>query len=138
MRKFLSALMILCAFSSCSYAATTAKPDIDFTKFSSVMLYSGVFNILANPSAYLGKTIKIRGQFDWARDENTGKTFFGVIVSDASACCSTGFDFVLKDSYSFPSDYPKRGNTITVLGKLERYKEGEDTYFHLVDADLVK
>ena len=126
--------MILCVFSSCSYAA---KPDIDFTKFSSVMIYSAVFDILRDPAPFLGKVIKISGQFDCAPDLQTGKYYFGVIITDASACCSTGFDFVLKDSYKFPEDYPKVGDTITVSGKLERYKEGEDTYFHLVDAELL-
>ena len=134
MKKFLLATMLLLVLSSCSYAA---KPDIDFTKFSSVMIYSGVFDMLRNPDAFIGKTIKIRGQFDCAQDPDTGKMYFSVTVMDASACCSTGFDFVLKDFYKYPKDYPSVGDTITVSGKFEHYQEGEDTYFHLVDAELL-
>lgn len=85
------------------------------------------------PKNYLGKTFKINGTFDFAQDENTGKFYYAVMVMDASACCSTGIDFVLKNN----SKYPERGDNITVIGKFERYTEGDDVFYHLTDAELI-
>ncbi|MBQ7561312.1 MAG: hypothetical protein IJS99_05720 [Synergistaceae bacterium] len=135
MKKFLCMIIIL-LFASSSFAA--GKIDIDLTKFSDVMLYSGVFNILSNPEAYTGKIIKVSGSFDYVHEQDTGRYFFAVIITDAAACCSIGFDFVLKDSYKYPQDYPKKGDKITVTGRFERYKDGEDMFCNLVNADYVK
>lgn len=143
MKKFLSVILIIVMFSSCSYGAAkkkgnkSAKVDLDLTKFSSVMVYSALFNVLTNPSAYIGQTIKIKGQFDFFHDEDTDKNYFGVMVMDASACCSTGIDFVLKKNYNYPSDYPEVGEVITVAGKFEQYQEDGITYCHLVEADIL-
>ena len=52
--------------------------------------------------------------------------------------CATGLDFVLKNKYKYPDDYPELGALVTVTGKFERYVEGEDTCYHLTDADLIK
>ena len=140
MKKFLSVILIIVMLSSCSYGAAkkkgnkSAKVDLDLTKFSSVMVYSALFNVLTNPSAYIGQTIKIKGQFDLFHDEDTDKNYFGVMVMDASACCSTGLDFVLKDSYK---EYPEVGEVITVAGKFEQYQEDGITYCHLIEADIL-
>ena len=56
---------------------------------------------------------------------------------DSSACCSTGLDFVLKDEYKYPKDYPEVGETITVAGKFEMYRDGDEVFCHLVDADIL-
>ena len=121
-----------------SGAVFGAKADLDLTKFSSVMVYSGLFNVMSNPAAYVGKSIKLRGQFDMYHDEETGKDYYGVAVMDAGACCATGIDFVLKGTYKFPEDYPKIGEMVTVQGKFEMYRDGEEVFCHVVEADIVK
>ena len=73
-----------------SGAVFGAKADLDLTKFSSVMVYSGLFNVMSNPAAYVGKSIKLRGQFDMYHDEETGKDYYGVAVMDAGASCERG------------------------------------------------
>lgn len=140
MKKFLcvivlSSILISSVSLSSSYGAT--KPDIDLTRFSSVMVYSGLFNVLCNPSAYNGKIIKLKGQFAFVHDEETGENYYGVEVMDASACCAIGLDFVLKGSYEYPQDYPKVGDVITVSGKFEQYKDGEEIFCRLIDADIL-
>ena len=111
--------------------------DLDLTQFNGMMAYSGLFNVFINPDAYVGKTIKLRGQFEYAEDEETGKRYYAVILTDASACCAVGLDFVLKDGYVYPKDYPALGANITVAGRFETYKEGENLFAHLVDADIM-
>ena len=135
MKKLVCSVVVVLVFAGAGFGA---KADLDLTKFSSVMVYSGLFNVMANPSAYVGKSIKLRGQFDMYHDEETGKDYYGVAVSDAGACCATGIDFVLKGTYKFPEEYPKIGDMVTVQGKFEMYRDGEDVFCHLVEADIVK
>lgn len=146
MKKFLCALILILSlivsFVPSSYAAKKPlyrKIDLDLTKFSSVMLYSGLFNIMSNPSAYSGKVIKIRGTFDTFHDDKDNQDYFAVIIMDASACYTTGIDFVLKDAakYKYPKDYPEAGSIITVAGKFELYREGEDLLCRLSDAEIL-
>ncbi len=103
-----------------SAEAKDNKVDVDFSKLNSMVAYSGLFDMMIHPEQYLGKTIRIKGQYDSAQDPDTGTTFFG------------------KDKYKYPDDYPELGAVVTVTGKFERYVEGEDTYYHLTNADLLK
>ncbi|MBQ9565256.1 MAG: hypothetical protein IJU98_06680 [Synergistaceae bacterium] len=141
MRKICVALLfaLFCitgGASADSAANTPPEVDLDLTQFNDMMAYSGLFNIFMEPEAYVSKVIKLKGRFDCVEDE-TGRRFYGVLLSDASACCSAGLDFVLKDSYAYPRDYPKIGETVTVAGRFEMYNEGEDVFAHLVDADIL-
>ena len=134
MKKLLCACVLVMLIAGSAFAA---KADLDLTKFSSVMVYSGLFNVMANPYAYRGKTIKLKGYFDAYHDDLTGKDYFGVMVMDASACCATGLDFVLKGEHKYPEDYPETGAVITVMGKFDVYTEGEEIFCHLVDAEIM-
>ena len=140
MKKFMCSILLILVFASCSFGVkkgNVQKVDFDLTKFSSVMVYSGLYNILSNPSEYVGQVIKIKGYFDLFHDNETGKDYFGVVIMDSSACCSTGLDFVLRDEYKYPKDYPEVGETITVAGKFEMYRDGDEVFCHLVDADIL-
>jgi hypothetical protein len=44
---------------------------------------------------------------------------------------------VLKDEYSFPTDYPSDGDYVTVEGVFDTYMEGNDKYCTLRDAILL-
>ncbi|MBQ7214435.1 MAG: hypothetical protein IJS39_00440 [Synergistaceae bacterium] len=45
---------------------------------------------------------------------------------------------MLKDRYKFPEDYPKIGDIVTVQGKFEMYRDGEEVFCHLAEAEIVK
>ena len=136
MKKVLCVIVLLAALTASSSFAEI-KPDLDLIRFSSFMAYSGFMNILCNPSAYTGKIIKLTGQFAFAQDEETGENYYGVSMMDATACCTIGLDFVLKNSYKYPQDSPEIGEIITVSGKFEQYRDGEDVFCRLVDADIL-
>ena len=71
-------------------------------------------------------------------DEKTDDIYyFSCIVPDATACCSSGIEFELKDSYKYPDDYPPEGAIIQVLGEFDSYKDGEYRYYTLRNAELV-
>ena len=111
------------------------KCDLDMAKMNNTMAYSQLTNIYKTPDEYLGKIIKIKGTFQIYKG---AQDYYVCEISDNTACCSAGMEFVLKDE---PDAYPPLGTEITVLGKFETYKEtGQDgkeqTYCHLVDAKL--
>ncbi len=131
MRKFLCAVIIV-MFSAASAFGAKSKPDVDLSKMNGVMAYSGLFNVMSNPPAYEGKIIKVKGFCDSAHDDETGKDYYAVVLMDGSMCCMIGVDFVLKSG-----KYPKVGDLITVMGKFEMYKDGEDTFCRLSDAEIM-
>ncbi len=110
----------------------TQKIDVDLTLLSSTMIYSEVSNMVANPNEYIGKTVKMNGNF--STDENN--FYYFCVIADATACCSQGLEFILKGNPSFPDAYPEIGSEITVTGRFESYNEGTEVYYHLVDAVL--
>ena len=111
--------------------------DVDLTALSSTMVYSEVYNMLYTPDSYIGKTVKMQGQFAYYEDPETKEQYFACIIADATACCSQGMEFVLNGEYTYPDDYPELGEEITVTGTFEVYGENEFKFCRLVDATLL-
>lgn len=112
------------------------KCDIDLTSINTNMVYAEVSNMMSSPDQYIGKTVKMKGAFSVY--ETDARNYYACIIADATACCSKGIEFVLKDACKYPDEYPKEGTEITVSGKFETYLEGEYRYCQLSDAVLVK
>ena len=116
--------------------------DVDLTVLSSTMVYSEVYNMLYNdPAHYLGKTVKARGEFSIYQLVTDGvlqpdPVSYACIISDATACCAEGMEFVLKGDLTYPDDYPELGAEITVIGEFQSYEENGMTWYHLVNARL--
>jgi len=115
-------------------AVVSHDVDVDLTALSSTMVYSEVYNMMDVPENYIGKSVKMNGSFAMYHDESTDKYYFACIVSDATACCSQGIEFVLSGDCKYPDDYPELGSEITVSGIFGTYSEGEYTYCQLTDA----
>ncbi|MGN0571414.1 MAG: hypothetical protein ACI4K9_04460 [Candidatus Fimenecus sp.] len=111
--------------------------DVDLTKLSSTMVYSEVYNMMYTPDNYIGKTVKMKGQFAYYEDPDTRNQYFACIIADATACCSQGLEFILTGEHTYPDDYPELGNEITVTGTFELYEENGFQYCRLADATLV-
>jgi len=118
--------------------------DVDLTVLSSTMVYSEVYNMLYfYPEDYYGKTVKMTGLFNvyqWV-DENgvvlDMPVAYACIISDATACCAEGVEFVLEGDLSYPDDYPELGAEITVIGEFQPYEENGMTWYHLINARMV-
>ncbi|MGN0469194.1 MAG: hypothetical protein ACI4GY_10770 [Acutalibacteraceae bacterium] len=108
--------------------------DVDLTALSSTMVYSEVYNMVTTPADYMGKTIKMDGAFSVYHDEQTGKDYFACIISDATACCQQGLEFVLDGDYTYPDDYPELGTEIAVTGVFDTYEENGQQYCQLINA----
>ena len=107
--------------------------DVDLAALSGTMVYSEVYNIMMNPSDYIGKKIKMSGSASYYHDEATGNDYYACVISDATACCAQGIEFVLSDDTAYPVD----GESIVVAGTFNLYKEGDITYCHLTDAEML-
>ena len=149
----LLAALLLCTLAACGREDTEKKPaaedaegtaavDIDLTALSGIMVYSEVNSMISFPDNYIGKTVKMQGQFTiyQATDENGAfipdKMFFACMIADATACCAEGMEFVLEGDYTYPDDYPELGAEITVIGEFQSYEENGMTWYHLVNARL--
>ena len=157
MKKILCVLLItltLVPFAACGHEDTAQKPaaedaegiaavDIDLTALSGIMVYSEVNSMISFPDKYIGKTVKMQGQFtiSQATDENGAfipdKMFFACMIADATACCAQGLEFALAGEPVYPDDYPELGAEITVVGTFEWYEEDGCRYYRLGNAAFV-
>ena len=150
----LLAVLLLCTLAACGREDTAQKPaaedaegtaavDIDLTALSGIMVYSEVNSMISFPDNYIGKTVKMQGQFTiyQATDENGAfipdKMFFACMIADATACCAQGLEFALAGKSVYPDEYPELGSEITVSGTFELYEEGDIRYCRLVDAEMI-
>ena len=106
--------------------------DVDLTQLSSTMVYSEVYAMMTEPENYIGKTVRMHGNF--ATQEYNGQRLYACIVQDATACCAQGLEFEPESTLSYPDDFPEPGAEITVTGTFDSYKEEVDgnTYIYLV------
>lgn len=109
--------------------------DVDISKLSSTMVYSVVYDMMTRPNEYDGKKIRISGTIDSYHDEETDKTYYACLIADATACCSQGIEFQTTEDFK-PSDYPKDGDPVTVLGTFDEYSDGDYKYYVLKNAIL--
>lgn len=96
------------------------------------MVYSEVYNMMTEPGNYMGKRVRMKGAFAYAKGD--GRYYFACIIADATACCAQGIEFILKDERKFPEEYPTKGTEIIVVGIFDTYMEGTYQYCQLIDA----
>ncbi len=118
-------------------AAKNYKVDLDLSKLSGTVVFSQVYNMMADPEPYLGMVIRMAGYYSSYEDTEKDAVYHACIIPDASACCSQGIEFVWKGEHAWPDEYPAEGTDIVVTGRLETYEEDGYTYLHLMDAELV-
>ena len=111
--------------------------DVDLTKLSATMVYTEVYNMMTYPEDYVGKTVKMKGQFASLHDEVNDVYYFACIVKDATACCAQGIEFVTTDEFKYPDSYPAEGEDVTVVGVFDTYWEGNLIYCTLRNSLLL-
>ena len=111
--------------------AADSDVDLDLTILSSTMVYSEVYNMLACPDDYMGKTIRMTGVSNVYTDESTNKTYYSCIITDATACCTSGLEYELPEG-----EYPENGVEITVTGTFDVYDENGMHYAILRESTL--
>ena len=114
-------------------ALDTSHDDIyvDLTLLSSTLIYSEVYNMMCAPDEYIGKKIRIKGNTAIFHDDYDGNDYYACIIKDATACCSQGIEFQLKEG-----EYPTEDEEITVTGVYSSYDINGQTFYTLKDAVL--
>ncbi|MGN1329363.1 MAG: hypothetical protein ACI4V4_06665 [Eubacterium sp.] len=117
--------------------ATTVsqKIDLDLSTMNTTMVYSQLSDMMQNPNNYVGKTIKMAGQFSLSQNNETKQLYYNVTVMDATACCQQGLEFIW-EGHTYPDDYPEVNSNIEVIGVFETYDEDGTMYCHLISNDV--
>ncbi|QWT18169.1 hypothetical protein KPC83_03300 [Collinsella sp. zg1085] len=108
--------------------------NVDLTHLNAMMIFSQIGYMNQNRDQFIGKTIKIKGNFD--SYDNNGRRFYGVLITDTTGCCTTGLEFSSAEEKAYPADYPEIGNEMTVTGVFDTYTEEDITYIYLRDASF--
>ncbi len=117
---------------SSEFSQHSPLPDVDLTALSSTMVFAEVYNIMANPDDYMGKTIRMSGQYYASYDELFKKYYHFVVIEDATACCQQGLEFTVIGETAYPQDYPPDGAIIELTGSFSSYEESGFTYYYII------
>lgn len=109
----------------------TETTDVDLSFGSQTITYATISNILEDPQEYMGRTVKMLGTYRQFYSETYDTYYYVCMVTDATACCSQGMEFKLKEGSSYPLD----GQQIILQGTVDVYQEGDYWYAFLKDAD---
>ena len=116
------------------------KIDVDLNNLNANVVYSQVFLMMTEPDKFIGKRIRMSGQFNvYAAQEGnpSGVTeYYAIIIADAQACCQQGIEFVWP-GHTYPDGFPEVKSNASVTGIFEVYEENGKKYCRLV-ADSVE
>ena len=116
------------------------KIDVDLNNLNANVVYSQVFLMMTEPDKFIGKRIRMSGQFNvYAAQEGnpSGVTeYYAIIIADAQACCQQGIEFVWP-GHTYPEGFPEVKSNASVTGIFEVYEENGKKYCRLV-ADSVE
>ena len=145
----LCVLLAVSLFSACSKQEKTVEEettettteavtqvDLDLSEMSGTVVYSEVYNIMSEPEKYIGKVIKIKGNFQIYQEVTLNKTYYACVIPDATACCQQGIEFVPKKRMIYPNDFPPLETEIVVSGKFTPYNENGTTYYTLLNSTM--
>ncbi len=111
--------------------------DLDFSNFNYNMISAEIFNIMIEPEKYIGKTIRFKGQFFSSFEQEKNQRFYSILIYDATACCQTGFEFILSGNPQYPQDFPQEGTNIQLSGPLT-YKNLDGLDYFYIACDSVE
>lgn len=113
-------------------------PDLDLSHFSGTMVYAEVFNMSVTPKEYLGKTVKLRGQY-YGVPVNQGQHIAHlVVVTDQAACCEVSIAVFVAGKESQGFVYPENFTPVEVSGIFGTFELGGAEYPSLVINEMVE
>ena len=132
---FAVALMLLVPFLA-GFAEETqiTEIDMDLSAMNANINYAQMVQVLNNPSAFAGKTICVKGKFNYSEASGRAK----IIFSDAAGCCEIAMEFVPGTVMNYPEDYPALYTDIVVVGRLEAGGDAGEKWIRIEDAMLIR
>lgn len=111
------------------------KIDVDLSMLNYNIASAQIFNMLIETDSYLGKTVRIKGQFFSTYDEENKMRHYSVLIWDATACCQTGLQFIPRGNPVYPDDFPEEMADMEVTGILRmKLLNGMDYLY--IDCEL--
>ncbi len=118
--------------------------DFDFTRMNPTVRTTYSFRLAADPTEFTGRVIRVSGKFLTRVDMDDGKRYFGCLLGDPGgcSCCAPGnvLEFMPKDIYAWPTNFPPSESRITVTGRLKMAEVGPQgqtfSIPRLVEADM--
>ena len=129
MKRLAAALFLLAALGIPAPAAA----DIDLTAMGRTMLFAVVYDIKNNPENYLGRRIKMTGQFAIIQgihaqgQPDPDKIFHNCVIPLAQ----NSLEFGVAGELYYPEDFPDLEAPITVEGVYEKYEDNGTTYYRV-------
>ena len=108
--------------------------DVDLTIDNADLIYAEVFAMVYTPEDYVGKTVKMKGQFVFYYDEEKDQYYYACLIKDAMACCAQGLEFIPAGDCVYPDDFPPALTEINVTGTFNTLEDDGETYCALTDA----
>ena len=108
--------------------------DIDLTIDNADLIYAEVFAMVYTPEDYVGKTVKMKGQFVFYYDEEGCQYLYACLIKDAMACCAQGLEFIPAGDCVYPDDFPPALTEINVTGTFNILEDDGEIYCALTDA----
>jgi len=138
MKKLLAAMLILCVaftlITGCEQNNDNPTPpdsgvDVDLTVLSTTMMEAQIQNIFDNSADFIGKTIKIQGNYlPW---DYEGRIIHYIMV-ECSSGCPKGFEIMHSDdSYKYPAE----DTEIKLTGVFGLYDEDGYTDLPYLEVD---
>jgi len=134
MKRLLTLVCLVSLLLSGCSANSPADDEIatlDLTILGSTMQSAEYGNMMRNPEAYRGTTIKARGSYMAIFSENDDRYFHFIVTKEGDICCQERFEFILNDKNAFPGDYPEEQAIIEIVGVFDSYNENGITRFFL-------
>ena len=110
---------------------------IDLTVVSEDAAFAELYAIAFDPDQFVGKTVKLSGEFTSVYDEFVNRTFYGCAILDSTACCRQGLDFDPAPEFVSAVQALSIGDAITVEGVFDTYVEKGVTFYRLMNAKLL-
>ena len=142
MKKRLTAVVlalsaIVLAGSGCGQSGSGSSVDIDLSRMSQTMALAQMFNILAEPEEYDGKSIRLKGEFS-SYLNTEGTVSYTCTVTDNTACCTEMIEFGRNGEDSTAEEsMPDEGDLVTVEGTFALVDDPEGWYCKITDASIV-
>ncbi len=110
----------------------TSDYDIDLTTMSDTMVFSQVYDIMLNYTAYMGQSINLVGQFNSLYYEEISQTLNFVVINDALGCCPQGLELRFEGDVTMPDV----NANISIQGEFTTYKEGDFEFFCIMVENM--
>ncbi len=101
--------------------------DIDLTTLSSTVIFSQLYNMLVDPTPYLGNVVRMSGTYIVYSDGSRA-----CLISDEDGCCQEGVHFALREGIP----YPEENTPVTLVGTFGTYYINDVLYCRIYDAIL--